>query len=120
MLKIIALFGCTLLTISCEHSGYDVTNHTGEYRYHTGIGEFYDCNSQNKYYLSEAGISDELKVLYKDLNLQMNEDVFIKVTGYLREEPKMEGIDPEEVFVAVKLIDHDVDRGCKIPIRKGY
>lgn len=109
----------TLLLASCEHSGYDVTKFNGDYRYYAGIAEFFDCDSRIKYYVADAGIHAELQELYTSLNVKEKEDIYIEVEGYTREEKKMEDIDPALVFVPVKLLSHDVDRGCKLDIRQG-
>jgi len=109
----------TLLLASCEHSGYDVHEHSGDYRYYAGIAEFFDCDEAVKYYVADAGIYTELQQLYTELSLKQNDDIYIQVKGYTREEKQMEGIDPALVFVPVKLLSYDVDRGCNQKIRKG-
>ena len=109
----------TLLLASCEHSGYDVTKFKGDYRYYAGIAEFFDCDDRVKYYVADAGIYAELQELYTRLNVKEKEDIYIQVEGYTREEKQMEGIDPALVFVPVKLLSHDVDRGCNQAVRRG-
>lgn len=106
--------------MSCEHSGYDTIEFSGDYRYYAGIAEFFDCDSRVKYYVADAGVNTELQDLYTSLNLKEKEDIYLKVKGYLKEEKQMEGVDPVVVFVPVKLLNHDVNRGCKRAIRQGY
>lgn len=108
-------------SVSCgEHDGETIVNFTGDYRYYKGIAEFFDCKSRVKYYLSEKGVPKELKKEFKKLNLAgVDDDAFLKVKGYLLEEEKMEGIAPELVFVPVKLIEFDKDRGCQRAIQQG-
>ncbi len=108
-----------LLLTSCEHSGYDVIEFTGDYRYYAGIAEFYDCDDQVKYYVADSGISTELQNLNSKLNLKEKEDIYLKVKGYLKEEKQIEGVDPIIVFVPVKLLSHDRNRGCNRAIRRG-
>ena len=117
MKKLLAIISLVMLLSACgEHRGQNISEYTGDYRFYAGIAEFYDCNSKIKYYVADSGIHDELKSFYTKLNLKEKEDVYIKVDGYLREEKQMEGIDPITVFVAVKLYEYDIERGCK----KGY
>jgi len=120
MTKILFVILLVTLCISCEHSSYDVTEFTGDYRFHAGISEFYDCESQIKYYVADAGIASQLQDLYLSLDLKRKEDIFIKVTGYLKEEIQLDGVAPTDVFVPVKLLDHDRDRGCDRQVRQGY
>ena len=110
----------TTLLLACEHSNYDVIDFTGDYRYHAGITEFFDCKSQIKYYVADAGIASQLQDMYQGLNFKRKEDVFIKVRGYLKEEIQMDGVAPIDVFVPVELLSHDTNRGCDRPIRQGY
>ena len=110
----------TLLLASCEHSGNDVSEFTGEYRYYAGIAEFFDCDSAIKYYVADAGVYKDLQDMYDNLNLKEKDDVYIMVDGYTKEEKQMDGIDPITVFVPVKLLSHDTDRGCQRAIRKGF
>ena len=120
MIKTLFVFFITTLIISCEHSGYNVTEFTGDYRYYAGISEFFDCKTQVKYYVADAGIATQLQDLYQKLDLKRKEDIFIQVEGYLKEEKQLDGIAPTDVFVPVKLLSHDVNRGCDRPIRRGY
>ncbi len=115
------LFTCfiALLLASCEHSGYDVTEFTGDYRYYAGIAEFYECDSQVNYYVADSGIHTELQNLYSKLDLKEKEDVYIHVEGYFKEEKQLDGVDPINFFVPVKLLSHDKNRGCNRAIRRG-
>lgn len=116
------LFYCSaaLLLSSCsEHSGHTVSEFTGDYRYHAGIAEFFDCKKSVKYYVANAGIHTDLQERYLKLGIKNKDDVYMKVTGYLKEEQKIEGIDPSLVFVPVKFISLDKDRGCKRGIMQG-
>ena len=105
---------------ACEHSGYDVNKHYGDYRYHNGISEFFDCDRGKKYYVADAGVSKELEQLYNELNLAQNDDIYIEVEGYYKEEEQeIEGIDPAIVFVVATILKHDASRGCNIGAREG-
>ena len=120
MMKRLAIFLITLMLVSCgEHRGQNISEFTGDYRFYAGISEFFDCKESVKYYVADTGIHAELQSLYLQLNLKEKEDIYIKVTGYLKEEKQLEGIDPINVFVAVELLEHDVERGCNIGNRKG-
>lgn len=109
----------SILLVSCEHSGHEVSEFTGDYRYYAGIGEFFDCKKSVKYYVADMGIHTDLQEKYLKLGLRERDDVFIKVTGYLKEEQKIEGIDPSLVFVPVKFISLDKDRGCTLGKMEG-
>lgn len=120
MIKKSVLCFIALLLASCEHSGYNISEFTGDYRYYAGIAEFFDCDSGIKYYVANAGIHTELQDMYNKLNLKEKDDVYIRVDGYTKEEKQMDGIDPITVFVPVKLLGHDANRGCKQYIRQGH
>ena len=45
--------------------------------------------------------------------------MYIKIQGYLREEKQLEGIDPKILFVPVKLLEHDTNRGCNLGVQQG-
>ena len=78
------------------------------------------CNKKKKFYVANAGISSKLQETYLNLQIRPKEDVYIKIKGYLKEDvQKIEGINPELVFVPVKLISVDENRGCTYPIREG-
>ena len=109
----------TLCLAACEHSGYEISKFNGDYRYYAGIAEFFDCDTGVKYYVADAGIHTELQDIYTSLDVKEKEDIYMQVEGYTREEQQMEGIDPILVFVPVKLLSHDADRGCKRTIRQG-
>jgi len=112
----------TLILSSCsEHSDYDVTKFTGEFRFYRGIGEFFECKSRIKYYIADAGIYSDLKEAYEELGLEEKDDAYIKIKGYLRDEKNpMEGIDPSTVFVPVEIIKLDKSRGCERIIQQGH
>ena len=120
-LRLIVTLTATFFLTSCgEHSGYTVSEFSGDYRFYSGIGEFFDCNKKKKFYVANAGISTKLQETYLRLQIKPKEDVYIKIKGYLKEEvQKVEGIYPKLVFVPVKLISVDKDRGCTYPIREG-
>ena len=119
MPKTLLKFLLPFLLVSCEHSDYDVTKFTGDYRYYGGVAEFFDCQQQKKYYLADAGISTELEELHTSLDINENDDIYIEVKGYYKEEQLMEGIDPTMVFVPVGLLNHDINRGCNRSYRHG-
>jgi hypothetical protein len=119
MMRAFVAFFITLTIISCEHSGYNVTEFTGDYRYHAGISEFFDCDSQVTYYVADAGITKQLQALYQKLDLKRKEDIFIRVDGYLKEEILMDDIAHADTFVPVKLLSHDINRGCERSRRAG-
>ena len=110
-----------LMLSSCgEHSDYDVTKFTGEFRFYKGIGELFECKSRIKYYIADAGIYTDLQEAYKELALEEKDDAYIHIKGYLRDEAKpMEGIDPSTVFVPVEIIKIDKKRGCERIIQQG-
>ena len=119
MIKNLVICTLTLLLAACEHSGYDVHEYSGDYRYYSGIAEFFDCDSAVKYYVADAGIYSELQELYTELELKQNDDVYLQVKGYTKEEKQMDGIDPALVFVPVKLLSYGIDRGCSRAHRQG-
>lgn len=118
--KVLAITVLSLLLTSCgEHDDYDITRFSGEYRYYSGIAEFFDCKSRVKYYVAKAGIDTNLQETYSKLGLEEKDDVYIQLTGYLKEEEMMEGINPSTVFVPVELLKVDKSRGCERGIRQG-
>ncbi len=118
--KVLAITTLSLLLASCgEHDDYDISRFTGEYRYHAGIAEFFDCKSRIKYYVAKSGIDTDLQETYSKLGLEEKDDVYIQLTGYLKEEEMMEGINPSTVFVPVELLKVDKSRGCERGIRQG-
>lgn len=56
MIKTFFKFLPALLLVSCEHSGYEVIEYTGDYRYYAGIAEFFDCDEQVNYYVADSGL----------------------------------------------------------------
>ena len=119
--RLILVFIVAIFLTSCgEHSGQTISEFSGDYRFYSGIGEFFDCNKKKKFYVANAGISSKLQETYLNLQIRPKEDVYIKIKGYLKEEvPQIEGIHPKLVFVPVKLISVDENRGCTYPIREG-
>jgi len=109
----------SLLTSCGEHGGKTIIEYTGDYHFSNGIAEFFDCKGRVKYYLSDSGIAEKLQKEYLKLGVRKRDDVYMKVTGYVQEEEKIEGIDPSDVFVAVELLKIDKDRGCERGHRQG-
>ncbi|MFK5987050.1 MAG: hypothetical protein QM479_16705 [Pseudomonadota bacterium] len=93
--------------------------YTGNFRYYAGIAEFFDCKTQKKHYLADDGLADDLIKAYKELNLRLKDDVYIRVEGFYQEQEQMEGVDPIDVFVPTKIIQLDTTRSCKRPYRRG-
>ncbi|MCK5696927.1 MAG: hypothetical protein KAI02_02120 [Gammaproteobacteria bacterium] len=118
-MKLYLLFFTTVLLISCSSSQPPSQRYNGNFRYFSGIAEFFDCKTQEKHYVTEEGIYDELIASYKDLNLKPKDDVYIRAEGFYQEEEQMEGVDPLEVFVVTKIIEFDTTRSCKRPYRQG-
>jgi len=78
------------------------------------------CFYRVKYYVGDAGISTELQAAYLKLDVEANDDIYMQVTGYLKEgEVKVEGIDPPIVFIPVKLLKLDKNKGCERVIQRG-
>jgi len=102
-----------LLLSSCEHRGQDVIKFTGEYRYFAGIAEFFDCKERVKYFVAKAGINTDLQEAYLKLGVKDKDDVYIQIQGYLKEVAQMDGVDPATLFVPVKLLSLDKNRGCE-------
>jgi len=119
MKKLLFMVLAASLLSSCEHSGEEVVKFTGEYRYYSGIAEFFDCKSRVKYYVAKAGIDTDLQETYLALGMEEKDDVYIQINGYLKEEALMEGIDPATVFVPVKLLKVDKSRGCERGVMQG-
>jgi len=120
-------FTVTLLTtlfiflVSCsEHSEYTITEFAGDYRDQAGIGEFYDCTGKTKYFVAKSGIYKELQEKFATLNLNDNDDAYIKVEGYIKKEELMGGIGTVDIFVVTKLLSIDPTRGCEKRTRQGY
>jgi hypothetical protein len=119
MRKILLINLTAFLLLSCEHRGQDISNFTGEYRYYAGIAEFFDCKKHIKYYVANKGIYSDLQNKYLQLGLDEKDDAYIKVKGYLKEEKQIEGIHPAIVFVPVKFISFDKNRGCEQGVQQG-
>ncbi len=113
------LFTLVFSVLSCEHRGQTITDFSGDYRFYKGIAEFFDCQQRSKFYVSDSGIGNDLQSEYLKLGLKEKDDVYVRLKGYLKEEAQIDGIDPITVFVAVKLIKIDAERGCERGIRKG-
>ncbi|MEA3302845.1 MAG: hypothetical protein U9Q75_06185 [Pseudomonadota bacterium] len=117
LLAILPLF---LASCDMQHSGYTSKEYSGDYRVYAGIAEFFDCDEQMKYYVSETGVHAELAEKYAALGMPEKDDVYIKVEGYLKKESQMDGIDPITVFVPTKFISFDKTRGCEMGRQQGY
>ncbi len=115
------LIGITaLLLISCDHRGEDVTKFNGDYRYYKGIAEFFDCKARVKYYVGDFGIYKDLQQEYSEQGVSTDDDVYMQVSGYLKEEEVLvEGVNPTIIFVPVKLLKIDKNRGCERAIQHG-
>ncbi|MEE9446967.1 MAG: hypothetical protein V3V09_03355 [Arenicellales bacterium] len=100
------------LTACSEHRGENITQFTGDYRYKTGIGEFFDCASAKKYYVINTAEHQKIIKQYLALNILQNNDVYIRVKGYFKEVIQLDGIDPSIEFAPVKLQTINADRGC--------
>ncbi len=109
----------TALLLSCSSSQQPSQRYNGNFRYFSGIAEFFDCKTQEKHYVTHAGIYDELIDSYKKLNLKAKDDVYIRAEGFYQEEEQMEGVDSLDVFVVTKVIEYDTTRSCKRPYRQG-
>ena len=115
------MFALFIQLSSCsEHSGHTISDFTGDYRFTSGIGEFFNCSDHKRYFVAKSGIHKELSNKYLALNMKDNDDVFLRVKGYLKQEKLMDGIDPVTIFVPVEFIAFDKSRGCEPAIRKGH
>ena len=108
-----------LLPACTEHWGEDVEKFTGDYRYHNGIGEFFNCKTAKTHYVFKSRADKKLTKQYLALNLSGNDDVYIKIRGYFKEVEQIEGVDPAMEFVPVKLLEMDASRGCELGGRVG-
>lgn len=121
MRKILLICITALLLTSCEHRGENITKFKGEYRYYKGIAEFFVCKERVKYYVGDFGIYTELQEAYLKQGVAEDDDVYMQVTGYYKEEAvEIEGIDPTIVFVPVELLKIDKNKGCERIIQEGY
>jgi hypothetical protein len=110
----IAIFlALPLLSCDTEHKGYTISEFTGEYRFYKNIAEFFDCKEGIKYFVERIGAYSELQEAYLGLELTNNDDVYIKVDGYLKKQMLIQDIDSVDVFVATKLHTIDSLRGCQ-------
>lgn len=107
-----------LALVSC--SEYESTAFAGDYRYYSGIGEFFDCKTGVKYYLGKQGISEDLKERYLALKLNEKDDAYLKVEGYLMEESAEDTLIPSTIFIATDFISFDASRGCEVGRRVGH
>ncbi|MCK5726360.1 MAG: hypothetical protein KAH22_06010 [Thiotrichaceae bacterium] len=103
-----------MMTACSEHSDFDVTEHTVDFRFSGGIAELYDCDLRQRYFLVKTGAYDELLSEYAKLKLPRNDDAFLHVMGYVKKENIIEGIDPVDVFVVTELLSVDTTRGCSL------
>lgn len=116
----IPLVFLSVLLASCgEHRGENVQSFTGDYRHDSGIGEFFDCKSGIKYYVINTSENEKLIEEYLAYQLTKNDDIYIRVKGYLKEIPQIEGVDPMLEFAPVELIESNPDRGCSVGERQG-
>ncbi len=102
-----------------QHQGRIIENFQGDYRYASGIGEFFDCKSRVRYYVHDSSANRVLIREFQKLGLRRGEDAYVRVKGYLMEAPQMDGVDPVEEFVPVEFIGIDPARGCKQEARQG-
>ncbi len=122
MQKILIYCLLAFFLVACdnEHKGYIITPFTGDYRYHNGIAEFFDCHERKRYYVAPLGIDKEVAEAYLALKLEDNDDAYISVEGYMRPEELMDGIATVDVFVITKLLTIDATRGCQKSERVGH
>jgi uncharacterized lipoprotein NlpE involved in copper resistance len=111
---------CMLMLNLSSCSEYESTAFTGDYRYYSGIGEFFDCKTGVKYYLGKQGVSEDLKEKYLALKLNEKDDAYLKVEGYLMEESAEDTLIPSTIFVATDFISFDTSRGCEVGRRVGH
>ena len=111
-----------MLLTACDngHEGYIIKPFTGDYRYHNGIAEFFDCHDRKKYFVSPDGINKEVSNAYLALKLKDNDDAYIVVEGYVKSEALMDNIASVDVFVITKLLSVDATRGCQKSERVGH
>ena len=110
-----------LILAACgEHRGEDVKTFNGDYRYDNGIGEFFDCESAKKYYVINTSENEELIEEYQSYQLDSKHDIYIRIKGYLKEVPQLDGIDPMLEFAPVELLESNPDRGCVVGGKHGY
>ena len=109
----------SLLAACSEHSGHTITDFTGDYRFKSGVGEIFNCADRKRYFVAKSGAYKELRDKFKALSLKKDDDAYIRVKGYLKQQTMMDGIDPETVFVAVEFISFDKNRGCERQSKQG-
>jgi len=120
-LKAVLLLPMALAGVGCdsEHRGHEIESFQGDYRYSSGVGEFFDCQSRVRYYVHDSSANKRLIREYRKLGLQHGDDAYVRVKGYLKEVPQMEGVDPVKEFVPAEFISIDPNRGCKQEARRG-
>ncbi|MCK5918791.1 MAG: hypothetical protein KAG34_10205 [Cocleimonas sp.] len=111
---------CMLALNLASCSQYESTVFAGDYRYYSGIGEFFDCKTGVKYYLGKQGVNKELKEKYLALKLDEKDDVYLNVEGYLMEESPEDTLIPSTIFIATEFISFDTSRGCEVGRRVGH
>ena len=109
-----------LVSCGIEHRGHAISKFTGDYRYHNGIAEFFDCSDRLKYYVAKSGVHEKIKDEYLALKLKDFDDAFVKVEGYVKNEELMDGIATVDVFVVTKFLSIDPTRGCSRANRVGH
>lgn len=112
--KIILAFSFIILLFSCSfESPPKSTVYTGDYRFYANIGEFFDCETQHKYYLAPNSVSKALATKFLALKLPEKEDAFLQIEGYLIKESPEESLIPTTVFVPTQFISFNSQRGCQ-------
>lgn len=120
LIPLLILFSLSLSSCDTQHRGQTIIPFTGDYRYHKGIAEFYDCKSRVKYFVAKSGTYQELQTKYSSLSITDGDDVYMEVEGYTKTEELLDGIGSLDVFVVTKLIVVDQNRGCDKARRVGH
>ena len=118
-LSIILLASLFLLSCMSNEVKQQSQRYKGNFRFYSHIAEFFDCKTQEKHYVAESGIYEELIKRYQALGLREKDDVYVSIEGYYQEEEQMDGVDPIDVFIPTKIIKFDTTRSCKRPYRSG-
>lgn len=109
----------SLFLLSACFSEHESVLYSGDYRFHNGISEFFDCDSGVLYFMANQDEAETLQEKYLALKLKAKEDVFVNVEGYLKKESEQESLVPSTVFVATEFISIDASRGCQQGRRQG-
>ena len=86
---------------------------SGIYSYYADIGQFSECNTGKTYFVATEEDNANLEAEYLRIKKEPNEKIFVKITGYFKIIPKIEGRGNEEVLVVSKLIGFDINSKCK-------